>query len=101
MQNGFQGLPLNHRIRLARVQAGFSQEKLAVALGTSRRHVIKWEKGHHRPSALYVARLVEVTGQPRELFQEGDDDDEESDPVVQLMAAVERFARTMGPKATV
>ena len=56
------------RIRWARKSAGLSQEKLAEVVGTSRRHVIRWEQGT-RPGAYYRKRLARATGQPELLFE--------------------------------
>jgi transcriptional regulator with XRE-family HTH domain len=83
-----EGLSLPQRIRWARKRAGLSQERFAEQLGTSRRHVIRWENREQptRPGSTYVARMAEITGQPQELFQ--DEDDEESDPVDLLYRAV-------------
>lgn len=67
-------LPLKDRIRWARQEAGFSQVAFAAALGTTQRHVSRWENGHHSPSGRYVALIAETTGQPESLFV---DDDEE------------------------
>lgn len=55
-------LPLGDRIREARLEKGYSQRALGEALGTSRRHVLDWEKGKYGPSAEYAAKLAEVLG---------------------------------------
>lgn len=65
------------RIRKARVQAGFSQEAFAERVNTSRRHVMRLEKGQHCPSESMITRIAEVTETSvAELL--GDDEDEES-----------------------
>lgn len=69
-------LPLNQRILWARKRKGISQERLAAEIGTTRRHMIRIEKGQTRnPGLALLARIAEVTEQPRELFL--DEDDEE------------------------
>jgi len=70
------GLRLAARIRWARNQAGLSQERFAELVGTSRRHVMRWEGGPaHRPGHEYMARIAAVTGQPESLFT--DEEEEE------------------------
>lgn len=68
--------PLNERIRTARQRAGLSQERFAELLGTSRRHVMRWEKkvGATKPSPHYQRRIAEVTGEPEETFSDGDEE---------------------------
>lgn len=86
------------RIRAARNRAGLSQEAFAGRINTSRRHVMRLERGQHKPSEGMVARIAEVTGAPvREIL--GDEDDEDSERVtllvpidIELLArAVERY----------
>jgi transcriptional regulator with XRE-family HTH domain len=75
-------MPLSGRIRWARKRAGFSQEAFAAQVGTSRRHVMRWEHPVQAvtPTARYVARIAEATGQPEELFEA--DEDEEAARVI-------------------
>lgn len=68
-------LPVGQRIRWARERKGISQEKLAAMIGTSRRHMIRVEKGQHMPGRKLVARIAEATEQPEKFFEA---DDEES-----------------------
>jgi transcriptional regulator with XRE-family HTH domain len=68
-------LPLNQRIVWARRRKGISQEELAGRIGTSRRHMIRIEKGLHRPGPSFRTRISEATGQPQDFFE---DDDEEA-----------------------
>ena len=80
--------PLHARIKWARERKGFSQEVFAAAVGTSRRHVMRWEnsKGHAvKPGAEFLARIAEVTGQ-RPAFFIDDEDDEESSPATMDLA---------------
>lgn len=69
-------LPLAKRIRWARRQAGLSQVRFAKALGTSQRHVVRWEYGEHRPGPEYRQRIAEVTGLPADLFEDEGDGEE-------------------------
>jgi len=66
------------RIRSARKQAGFSQERLAAEVQTTRRHMIRLENGEHLPSGKLRDRIAEATGQPASSLQAADDEDEES-----------------------
>lgn len=66
--------PLGQRIREARERAGYTQDRLAEALGTTRQVIIGWEKGRHRPQERHRVRLIEITGE-RTLF----DDEEEGE----------------------
>ena len=89
-----ESLPIGARIVWARKQKGISQERLAETIGTSRRHMIRLEKGVHRPGPEFVRRIAEATGQPLALFADGaEPDDEESDPVAALMLALRAFVR--------
>ncbi len=89
-------LALPARIKWARENAGYTQERFAEAVGTSRRHVMRWEnaKGDNsRPSASYVKRIAEATGQPEDLFT--DEDDEESAQLADdLLTALRRLIRS-------
>lgn len=49
-------------IRTAREGAGLSQERFAEQLGTSRRHVMRWESGRCIPGPRFRARIRELTG---------------------------------------
>lgn len=69
---------LGQKIRDARAKSGRSQEHFAPLIGTSRRHLIRIEKGQHRPRPEMLARISEATGVPVSEF-ESSDDDEESD----------------------
>lgn len=71
-------LPLGPRIVWARKRKGISQERLAVTVGTTRRHMIRIEKGLHTPRPALLARIAEATDQPVEFFT---DDDEDSQAV--------------------
>lgn len=74
-QTTAQAPPLGVRIREARERAGYSQDRLAAALNTTRQVIIGWEKGRHRPQERHRVRLIEVTGQ-KDLFDSADEEDE-------------------------
>jgi transcriptional regulator with XRE-family HTH domain len=82
-----QRLPLHERIVWARKRKGLSQERLAEKIGTSRRHMIRIEKGRenggHRPGPELIARIAEATGQPVALF--ADDEEEDDDLAASLV----------------
>lgn len=91
-------LPLHQRISWARRRKGISQETLAALVGTTRRHMIRIEKGETKsPAPGLLRRIAEATDQDTDFFTD-DEDDEESDPVAALVAAVERFARMVRPE---
>lgn len=63
------------RIRRARRAAGFSHDALGEKMGgVTRQHLIKLEKGLHRPGLEMLQRIADATGRPVEFFLvEGDD----------------------------
>jgi transcriptional regulator with XRE-family HTH domain len=65
------------RIRKAREAAGYSQERLALAIGTSRRNILRWENGYNVPRVEHVVRIANATGRSAEYFL-GEDDEEEA-----------------------
>jgi transcriptional regulator with XRE-family HTH domain len=57
------------RIRRARKALGLSHDALGKRMGgVSRQHLIKLEKGLHRPGLEMVERIAEATGKPVEYF---------------------------------
>ena len=70
MARDLQPTPIGSRIRLARRDAGLTQDQLAERVGYSRRSVPGWERNetHPRPGAL--ARIADVTGRPVSWFYE-------------------------------
>lgn len=55
-----------------------------------RRNLARWIGGYNQPSRIHMVALCEALGTPLETFE---DDDEEADPVVALMAAIRRVVR--------
>jgi tetratricopeptide (TPR) repeat protein/transcriptional regulator with XRE-family HTH domain len=55
-------LPLNSRLRDARVERGWSQQKLADQVGTTSVNISRWENGSNFPSPYYRQQLCEVFG---------------------------------------
>lgn len=79
--------PLSTRIKFARQRASFSLDRLAAEVGTSRQHLIRLEKGLHKPKPDMAQRIATATGVPLELLQ---DDEDEEDAVEALMLALRR-----------
>jgi transcriptional regulator with XRE-family HTH domain len=86
-------LPLSSRIRWARERKGISQANLAATIHTSRRHMIRIEKGEHRPGLELRARIAAATDQPLDFFMDADDGDDEEDAALarELVAVVRRI----------
>lgn len=61
-------------IRRARRDAGLSHDQLAAAVGTSRQHLIKIEKGQHLPRPDMLSRIAAATGcDPDSLSEDGEE----------------------------
>jgi transcriptional regulator with XRE-family HTH domain len=56
------------RIRRARKASGLSLDRLGELAGTSRHHLIRLERGDHRPRVEMLAKIAEATGKPVEYF---------------------------------
>lgn len=56
------------RIRRARRQAGMTLDGLGEIVGTSRHHLIRLERGDHRPRLDMLTRIAEATGKPLDYF---------------------------------
>lgn len=63
------------RIKAARKAADISQERAAKAVGTSRRHWIRWENGETTPNPAYLNRIADVLGD--DSLRPPDEDEEE------------------------
>ncbi|MGF6176372.1 helix-turn-helix domain-containing protein [Ensifer sp. 4252] len=62
------------RVRMRRLMAGLSQEKLADGLGITFQQVQKYEKGTNRIGASRLQAIADVLGvQPSFFFQEGEE----------------------------
>lgn len=83
-------MTLGQRIRFARTYAKLSHDQLGKAAGTSRHHLIKLEKGIHRPKPDMAARIAEATGVPLELLT--DPDDSEGPDVVTIQVSRDQYA---------
>jgi len=59
------------RVRLRRMLAGMSQEKLGESMGLTFQQIQKYEKGVNRIGASRLFRLSEVLGVPVQFFFEG------------------------------
>lgn len=68
------------KIRKARKRAGLSHDTLATAAGTSRRHLIRLEKGEHLAGEGMLEAIARETGVSVDyLAGESDEEDGESD----------------------
>lgn len=85
-------------LKVARKRAGMSQERAAAAVGTSRRHWIRWESGETSPNPAYLERIASVLDAPELL--ESDEDEEaasmqplgrDNDLLAALAVALEPF----------
>lgn len=56
------------RIRRARRQSELTLDRLGEIVGTSRHHLIRLEKGDHRPREEMLTRIAEATGKPVDYF---------------------------------
>lgn len=88
-------LPIHQRIVWARNQKGLSQERLAERIGTSRRHMIRIEKGQHVPGPVLRARIAEATEQPEDFFSPDDADEEAHPAMADFLAALAPLARLL------
>jgi len=70
---------VGRQIRKARKQSGYSHDRLAQIVGSSRQHLIKLEKGTHLPRPELLSAIAKATGKPEAFFES--DDDEEAEPV--------------------
>lgn len=76
-------------IKKARLERGWTQERAAQEIGTSRIHWIRWEQGLHRPNPEYARRLVDRLGVPKELLED-DGDEEETALAMALLRMMRR-----------
>lgn len=84
---------VGRQIRKARKAKGLSHDALGAVVGTSRQHLIKLEKGQHLPTDAMLTRIAEATDRELEFFTSESDDEEESDPVSDLLHAIRRVVR--------
>lgn len=71
MARQIHGAPLKliaSRIRKARRDADLTLDGLGEQVGTSRHHLIRLEKGQHRPRAEMLSKIAEATGRDVEWF---------------------------------
>ena len=69
------------KLKAARKAAGFSQERAAKLVGTSRRHWIRWESGETAPNPEYLNRIADVLGDDSLRDLEEDDEEVSSQPL--------------------
>jgi transcriptional regulator with XRE-family HTH domain len=83
-------------IRTARKTAGLSHDALAAAVGTSRQHLIKLEKGQHLARPEMLARIADATKTTVACLESDDDEDDSSMPTVredEFLEALRPLAR--------
>jgi len=56
------------RIRRARREGEMTLDGIAATVGTSRQHLIRLERGDHRPRTEMLTRIAAATGRPVEWF---------------------------------
>lgn len=56
------------QIKKARIEAGLSREKLAVALDVSLSTIVRWETGRTEPSVKKTLEVARVTQKPLQFF---------------------------------
>lgn len=86
-------LPINQRIKWARKRQGLSLDRLAAQVGSSRRHLIRLEKGENRPGPELRARIAVATGQPADFLMDGEDDEEEAALARELISVIRRVVQ--------
>lgn len=59
------------RVRVERLEAGMSQERLAYKLGLTFQQLQKYEKGVNRIAAGHLFEIADVLNKPVEVFFEG------------------------------
>ncbi len=82
-------------IRAARESKGLSQERFAEQLGTSRRHVMRWEAGRCIPGPRFRARIRELTG-AGDLLAAEDGGEEDGQVAVTLHLSTDMLADLLG-----
>lgn len=68
------------RIRKARSQSDLTLDRLGEIVGTSRHHLIRLEKGDHRPREEMLTRIAEATGKTVDFFLVEEGQEPESFP---------------------
>lgn len=90
---------LGSLIRRARKDAELSHDRLADRVGTSRSHLIKLEKGWHRPSEPMLEAIARETGKDIEFFQTQTDPDDDEEAAL-AAASFEELVRALVIKAS-
>lgn len=60
---------LSKKIKLARIEAGFTQQEMAEKLGKSAQTVISWENGTFSPRAKMLEEIARITKKPLSFFK--------------------------------
>lgn len=88
-------LPLGIRIKMARTDAGYSQERLASEIGVGWRTIIRWEKGESTPSPEHRGQLARILQREDEMFVVKTTDDGDSSPD-QFFVTRDEYDREVG-----
>ena len=86
---------LGAKLRQARKDAGLSHDRLAERVGTSRSHLIKLEKGWHRPTQPMLEAITRETGKQIEFFETGTVEDDEEEAALSFEAAIRGLVRSV------
>lgn len=63
---------LSKKIKIARVEAGLTQQELAEKLGKTAQTVISWENGTFSPRSKVIEQLAKITQKPLSFFLDGE-----------------------------
>lgn len=53
---------MNIELKVARIQAGYTQKELAEIIGVEQAHYSRWETGVHEPISVYKEKIAEALG---------------------------------------
>lgn len=88
------------RLRALRKARGFSQTQLGQRIGAHVTSISDWERGANAPSGRHVASLARELDVAAEHFYGSEDDDEEADPVADLVKAIRALVRDEARRVT-
>jgi transcriptional regulator with XRE-family HTH domain len=85
------------KLREFRLSSGLTQAELARRANVRERQIIRWENDQNAPRSGAVMVLGQVLGQPSDSFftdeNGSEEDDEEADPMADLVTALRAFVR--------
>jgi len=92
---------LGRRLKVARENAGFTQEEVAQRLEITRGALAQIEGGIRAPNSLHLARLAEIYGREVGDFLRGDFDESQQDALAVLFRADATLARDLSQAAVI